>query len=213
VVDLCSGGGGPWLWLYRSVSVANGRAVTVCLTDKYPNVSAFDSAEEKARGQITFQNQSVDAADMPAELLGFRTLFTSFHHFAPDEAVAILQNAVDCGQGIGIFEAPSRRIVTILAMVLMLLGGFATAPLIRPFSISRLLWTYVIPVIPLVLLFDGLVSCLRAYSQKELAELVGQVKSGEYVWQIGEQPGGLAPITFLIGIPGVRGIKASQRVL
>jgi hypothetical protein len=210
VVDLCSGGGGPWLWLYRSVSVANGRAVTVCLTDKYPNIPAFDSAKENARGQITFHPQGVDAANLPAELLGFRTLFTSFHHFAPDEAVAILQNAVDSSQGIGIFEAPRRHPLTILSTVLILLGGFATAPFIRPFSISRLFWTYVIPVIPLVLLFDGVVSCLRAYSQNELAELAGQVKSGNYVWRIGEQRGGIAPITFLIGIPGALAIKASQ---
>jgi hypothetical protein len=210
VVDLCSGGGGPWMWLRRSVSVANGRPVMVYLTDKYPNISAFDSAEEKTGGQIAFYSQSVDASNLPAELWGFRTLFTSFHHFAPDEAVAILQNAVDSGQGIGIFEAPRRHPLTILATVLMLLGGFLTAPFIRPFSILRLFWTYVIPVIPLVLLFDGVVSCLRAYSQNELAELVRQVKSGNYMWQIGEQPGGLTPITFLIGTPRAVRVNAPQ---
>lgn len=201
VIDLCSGGGGPWPWLHRAVRVANGRAATICLTDKYPNIPAFDNAEKDTRGQIAFYPQSVDAANLPAELSGFRTIFTSFHHFPPGEAVAILQNAVDSGQGIGIFEAPRRHPLTILATVLMLLGGLVTAPFIRPFSASRLFWTYVLPVIPLVLFFDGVVSCLRAYSQKELADLVAQVRSGNYVWQIGEQSGGLAPVTFLIGTP------------
>jgi hypothetical protein len=210
VIDLCSGGGGPWLWLYRSVTGANGRPVTVCLTDKYPNISAFESAQKNARGQITFYVQNVDAANLPTELSGFRTMFTSFHHFGPDEAVAILQNAVDSNQGIGIFEAPRRHPLTILATVLMLLGGFVTAPFIRPFSVSRLFWTYIIPVIPLVLLFDGVVSCLRAYSQKELAELVAQVNSEDYEWQIGEQSGDLAPITFLIGTPRAEQMRASQ---
>ncbi|MDP9339217.1 MAG: hypothetical protein M3P45_10145 [Acidobacteriota bacterium] len=201
VVDLCSGGGGPWLWLYRYVGRTNGHAVTVCLTDKYPNISAFDSARKKAPGQILFYPQRVEAANLPADLSGFRTIFTSFHHFAPDEAVAILQNAVDSGQGIGVFEAPRRHPLTILSTALMLLAGFVVPPLMRPFSISRLLWTYVIPVIPLVLFFDGVVSCLRAYSQEELRQLVRQVKSENYVWQIGEQTGGFTPITFLIGIP------------
>jgi hypothetical protein len=210
VVDLCSGGGGPWPWLYRSLSVRQGGPVTVCLTDKYPNISAFTAAKENTAGQITFYPQRVEADRLPAELTGFRTIFTSFHHFAADDAVAILQNAVDSGQGIGIFEAPRRHPLTILSTVLMFLGGFVSAPFIRPFSFSRLFWTYVIPIIPLVLLFDGVVSCLRAYSQKELWELVHRVECNHYTWQIGEQAGGLAPITFLIGTPRAGQMNASQ---
>ncbi len=45
---------------------------------------------------------------VPRELKGFRTMFTSFHHFPPEEARAILQNAVDAGEGIGIFEITRR---------------------------------------------------------------------------------------------------------
>jgi hypothetical protein len=201
VVDLCSGGGGPWLWLYRLLRAECGRAVEVCLTDKFPNISAFESAQQKAHGQIVFYPESVDAASLPGELTGFRTIFTSFHHFTPNEAIAILQNAVDKSQGIGVFEAARRHPLTICSTVLMPLGGFATAPFTKPFRISRLFWTYVIPVIPFVLFFDGVVSCLRAYSEKELSHLVAQVRSDHYVWQIGEQFGGLAPITFLVGYP------------
>jgi hypothetical protein len=202
IVDLCSGGGGPWLWLYRLLGVGNGRGVEVCLTDKYPNVTAFENARQETDGQITFYRGFVDAASLPRELAGFRTIFTSFHHFTPDEAVAILQNAVDDGQGIGVFEAAKRDPLNILLTVLMPLAGFLTAPFARPVRISRLFWTYIIPVIPFVLLFDGVVSCLRAYSQKELSLLAAQVKAENYVWQIGEQSGGLAPVTFLIGHPG-----------
>jgi hypothetical protein len=202
IVDLCSGGGGPWLWLYRLLGVGNGRGVEVCLTDKYPNVTAFENARQETDGQITFYRGFVDAASLPRELAGFRTIFTSFHHFTPDEAVAILQNAVDDGQWIGVFEAAKRDPLNILLTVLMPLAGFLTAPFARPVRISRLFWTYIIPVIPFVLLFDGVVSCLRAYSQKELSLLAAQVKAENYVWQIGEQSGGLAPVTFLIGHPG-----------
>jgi hypothetical protein len=42
---------------------------------------------------------------------------------------------------------------------------------------------------------------MRAYSQKELSLLAAQVKAKNYVWQIGEQSGRLAPVTFLIGYP------------
>ena len=99
IVDLCSGGGGPWLWLYRLLRGRDGRSIEVCLTDKYPNVRAFENARQKTGGQITFCGGFVDAASLPRELSGFRTIFTSFHHFTPDEAVAILQNAAAEGQG------------------------------------------------------------------------------------------------------------------
>jgi hypothetical protein len=171
------------------------------LTDKYPNVTAFENTRQKTGGQITFYGGLVDAVSLPRELAGFRTIFTSFHHFTPNEAVAILQNAVDDAQGIGVFEAAKRDPLNILLTALMPLAGFLTAPFARPVRISRLFWTYIIPVIPFVLFFDGGVSCLRAYSQKELSLLAAQVRAANYVWQIGEQSGGLAPITFLIGYP------------
>jgi hypothetical protein len=201
VVDLCSGGGGPWLWLYKLLGEKSGGSMEVCLTDKYPNIPAFESAQQATCRRLTFFSQPVDAANLPPELCGFRTIFTSFHHFRPEEAVAILQNAVDNRQGIGVFEAARRHPLTILMTTLMPLGGFVGALFIRPFGLSRFFWSCVIPVIPFVLYFDGVVSCLRAYSQKELLKLVENVKSENYVWEVGEQSGGLAPVTYLVGYP------------
>jgi hypothetical protein len=76
-------------------------------------------------------------------------------------------------------------------------------PFRRPFRWLRLLWTYLIPVIPFVLLFDGLVSCLRAYSVGELRDMTSGLKSRGYRWEIGEKAGGWLPlrITYLIGRP------------
>lgn len=201
VVDLCSGGSGPWLWLYRLLGSRRGCPVEICLTDKYPNLPAFASARRETGGRITFYAACADAANLPAELSGFRTIFTSFHHFTADKAVAVLQNAVDDGQGIGVFEAARRHPLNIFLTVLMPLGGLLTAAFSKPFRFSRLFWTYILPVIPFVLFFDGVVSCLRAYSPKELARLVAQVKSENYAWRIGELAGGLTPVTFLVGYP------------
>lgn len=201
VVDLCSGGGGPWLWLHKLLRMHSGRAVEICLTDKFPNIEAFESARTETHGRVTGYAESADAAHLPGKLCGFRTMFSSFHHFKPADATAILQDAVDHRQGIGIFEAARRHPMTILSTVLMLVAGVATAPFMRPLRISRLFWTWIVPVIPLVLFFDGVVSCLRAYSQKELRVLVSQVRADNYEWEIGEQSGGPAPITYLIGRP------------
>ena len=37
-------------------------------------------------------------------------------------------------------------------------------PLIRPFTLSRILWTYLLPLVPLTCWWDGIVSQLRAYT-------------------------------------------------
>jgi hypothetical protein len=80
---------------------------------------------------------------------------------------------------------------------------FVTTPWIRPFRWSRLFWTYLIPIVPFVVWFDGVVSCLRTYRPRELWEIVGKLTGNEYVWQVGEHLGdkGKIPITYLIGCP------------
>jgi hypothetical protein len=203
IVDMCSGGGGPWLDLSRKLrcgGAGNYAGLRIWLTDKYPNLEAFRNISVSSfENQITYYPEPVDARDVPRALKGLRTMFTSFHHFSPEDARAILQNAVDAGESIGIFEATQRGPSTIGIIFVGILLLFLHTPRIRPFRWSRLLWTYLIPIIPLVLLFDGVVSCLRTYRPQELREIVDTLTSCQYQWEIGELTGGRAPVTYLIG--------------
>jgi hypothetical protein len=205
IVDMCSGGGGPWLDLSRKLKrseAGDSAGLQICLTDKYPNLEAFRSVSASSDHHITFYPEPVDAMKVPSALKGLRTMFTSFHHFPPEDARAILQNAVDAGEGIGIFEATKRAPSTIVLIFAGILLMFLHTPRIRPFRWSRLLWTYLIPVIPFVLLFDGVVSCLRTYRPQELREIVGKLTACQYQWEIGELATGKMPVTYLIGYPG-----------
>jgi hypothetical protein len=211
IVDMCSGGGGPWLELSRKLrcrtteNVAEDSAgIQIWLTDKYPNLKAFESVSESSDQHITYYPEPVDAMNVPHSLQGLRTMFTSFHHFPPEDARAILQNAVDAGESIGIFEATKRGPSTIGIIFVGILLLFLHTPRIRPFRWSRLLWTYLIPIIPLVLLFDGVVSCLRTYRPQELREIVDKLSCSQYRWEIGELAGRRAPVTYLIGCPKVQ---------
>ena len=203
IIDMCSGGGGPWLDLARQLrsrdAASHSAPLQVWLTDKYPNLNAFRSVSASSDHLITFYPEPVDAMKVPGALKGLRTMFTSFHHFPPDDARAILQNAVDAGESIGIFEATRRDPATVGLIFVGILLMFLHTPRIRPFRWSRLLWTYLIPVIPLVLLFDGVVSCMRTYRPQELREMVGKLTSCQYRWEIGELATGKMPVTYLIG--------------
>jgi hypothetical protein len=207
IVDMCSGGGGPWIYFSRKLQRAAHPAFHVLLTDKFPNPAPFQHFTADSAHFIAFHPSPVDALRVPPEMTGCRTMFTSFHHFKPEDARAILQNAVDAGQGIGIFEITRRAPSTIGLMFVWAFLAFMFTPMIRPFRWSRLFWTYVFPIIPLVLLFDGVISCLRTYRPNELSEIVAKLKASGYTWELGEQVAsapGKVPITFLIGLPQTR---------
>ena len=188
IVDMCSGGGGPWLSLAREFESREARAdptsLHIWLTDKYPNHRAFRNPCSASGNCITFYPHSVDATQVPPELKGTRTMFTSFHHFSPERARAILQNAVDAREGIAIFESTRRAPATIALMAAWVFMLFVCSPWMRPFRWSRLLWMYLIPILPVVLLFDGVVSCLRTYRPEELRQLVKGLNPNDYEWKM-----------------------------
>jgi hypothetical protein len=202
VLDLCSGAGGPWPWLVDAIEREERQQIQVQLSDKYPNTSALERAKTNS-ANLRYHSDPVDATRVPRELPGFRTLFTSFHHFPAPQAREILRDAVASGRGIGVFEIPGRRPLTLLLLPLVLIADILLVPFLSPFSLKRLVWRWLIPIIPLVLLFDGIVSCLRAYSPGELRGLVANLSAAEYTWKIGCQKGSLLslPITYLIGYP------------
>ena len=202
VLDLCSGAGGPWLWLHP-VLAERGVKVSVHLTDKYPNVDAIGQSSRLTDQAVRYHPQSVDATRVPDELAGFRTMFSAFHHFRPEQARTVLADAVRKREGIAVFEGTQRSVLAMLLMLLVPLMVLLMTPFIRPFRWSRLFWTYLIPVVPLVSLFDGWVSCMRTYSVNELRELTEALDSPNYHWETGavKSRSGPIPISYLIGVP------------
>jgi hypothetical protein len=201
IIDLCSGGGGPWADLLPALR-AEGVDVSLCLTDRYPNTPAFERLAGGMSG-VRYEPQPVSATDVPPHLAGFRTVFTAFHHFPPAEARAILAAAVRDRRGIAVAEATSRTPAALAMMVLVPLAVWVLTPAIRPFRWSRLFWTYLVPVVPLAVTFDGVVSCLRIYTPEEMLTLAREAGGESYDWQAGvEYPGGSpVPIPYLIGFP------------
>ena len=210
VVDLCSGAAGPWRWLLPALA-EQGLDLSVCLTDRYPNLRSLPNTP-KGNPKIHYHPQPVEATQVPPELGGFRTVFTAFHHFRPEQARAILVDAVNSRQGIAVLEASQRRLLALLLLLPLPLAIWLLTPFIQPFRWSRLFWTYVIPLVPLVTLFDGLVSCLRTYNVEELRELIRSVPAENYHWDVGTLRGKGNPIeiTYLIGVPTSDGMPQKR---
>ena len=201
IVDLCSGAGRPLLSLVPALRRFGLGDLQITLTDKYPNLEARKSIGHT--GVVTYLEISIDATDVPSDLKGFRTLFTSFHHFRPDAAHAVLADAVNKNEGIGIFEYTERKwLIWTLPTLLIPLFVWLCTPFIRPIRWRRLVWTYLIPVVPIIAMWDGFVSNLRTYSVEELRDLVRQTGGQGYEWKIGRVRSlGLSRVTYAIGRP------------
>jgi hypothetical protein len=202
VLDLCSGGGGPWMT--RVGELARSGPVDVELSDLYPNIAAFEALKARSGGRLGYRREPVDVTDVPAALDGVRTLFNAFHHFPPDVATAILADAVRKRRAVVILEGINHRGAGLLFMPLQLPAILLLTPFVRPFRWSRLALTYLVPLIPFLVLFDGTMSMLRLYLEDELRELVARVPGAEtFDWDIGVsgmKPGGLG-LLHLVGVP------------
>ena len=201
IMDLCSGSGGPWRKL---IPLLTNHVKQITLTDLHPNVSTFGYLQDKTHDLISFEEIPVNASQVPERLKGFRTIFAAFHHFERDTAKAVLQDAVNQQQGIAIFELTERHplamfFVSVSAALFALVGVL----FIRPFRWQYALFTYLIPIIPIVLTIDGLISCMRTYSPRQLEELIAELDAPGYTWQVGRYQGWTSPlpVIYLIGHP------------
>lgn len=198
IIDLGSGGGGGLIWLNEQL-LENHPDLKITLTDFYPNLPAFEHTKKQAEN-FDFVKTPVDARDVPAELDGLRTQFLSFHHFKPKDAKRILQNAVDSGSSIAIFEAQERSFLSLFAMMFSPITAFLITPFIRPFKLGRLVFTYLIPIVPFFVWWDGMVSSLRTYSVEEMNALVAELNKAEsYDWDIARVKSGPGVILYLLG--------------
>lgn len=198
IIDLGSGGGGGLYWLNSELK-KDIPDLKIILTDYYPNISAFKFAKQQS-DNFDYIESPIDARNVPSDLNGLRTQFLSLHHFKPKDAKQILQNAINSKRNIAVFEAQERSFPSILAMLFSPLSVLFTTPFIKPFKIGRLIFTYLIPIIPIVVLWDGIVSCLRTYSVKEMNALVKDLRAYDtYTWEINKVKSGPGVVLYLLG--------------
>ncbi len=204
VVDLCSGGGGA-IEKVTGDLLRNNSKLSVLLTDKFPNVNAFALISERNEGRIGYTASAVDAKDVPAELPGVRTMFSAIHHFKPHDVRGILKDAVDKKVPIAIFDGGDKHIFTLLGILIVQPIMFVLfTPFFRPFKISRLLFTYLLPLIPLMTIWDGMVSVLRLYQPHQLKKIADELDAKDYIWESGKKRNGIGmQVTYLVGYPAI----------
>ena len=223
MVDFCAGAGGPTPSIER---ILNGRAgadaaapTQFVLTDLHPHISDWAVAAA-ASPNVRYAAQPVDASaadprailqeafgsagpsgagTVAADARVCRLFSLAFHHFDDPLARDILKNTVETSDGFGIFELQDRSFGAFVTTLIFGLGIMLTAPYYAWVwrSPMTLVFTYLIPILPFVLVFDGWMSMLRTRTPDEVEALLRtcgaadtdawELRSGEvrHLWPCG----------------------------
>lgn len=186
ILDLCSGSGGPMPVI---AALLGARGVVIHLSDLYPQVPLWTKLADK-NPFLRYIARSVDAAKVPREVAPpgtVRTFMGSFHHMDVAVAKSIIQDTVDSQNGIIVCEGTERSLLAVTLLGLGCLVLPVVFVLWVGLSWQRLLFTFLVPILPLLLCFDGVVSCIRTYSSKELMDVVHACSGSErYSWRYEE---------------------------
>lgn len=213
IVDLGSGGGGsmPELiaWLRARPETRDAELV---MTDKFPNLDAVARFNDPETPHVRYARESVDASTLSTAPPGLKTMVNCFHHMRPPQARAILASAHRDRQSILIYEIADNRIPFALwllflpiGLVLVFLTALFLTPFVRPLTARQLVFTYVLPIVPLGYAWDGQASYPRIYTFEDLDELLVGL-DGDYVWEKGYAmtDGGKRKGIYLLGVPSGR---------
>jgi hypothetical protein len=203
LVDLCSGGG---LYNRRILERLTGRygcrITRFTLTDIAPN-RQWKKIAELTGNRISGHPAPLSAAEAIETLPGVHLMFSALHHFSPEELREMLDAGARNNRTLAFFDYSQRSAAELIPLLLSPLLVLLTSPLVYPFSWRRLLFTYLIPVLPLLLLVDGALSRWRSYTLPELEAVVRETGRPGYRVTVGVIPrwGGIAKIHWLIAIP------------
>jgi hypothetical protein len=204
IVDLCSGSGGPMIEVFKALRAGKGETnVKLILTDLYPDLEMASKINNLGVSNLTYKTSLVNASHLNMELMGVRTMVGCFHHMKPDTARQILENAKKSKTPICIYEISDNAFPTFLWWVtipIIFLMALVITPFVRPLTWKQLLFTYIIPIIPVIFAWDGAVSNVRTYTLEDMDILLQGLEGPDYKWEKGKI-GKKANKLYLLGFP------------
>jgi hypothetical protein len=206
IIDLCSGSGGPMLEVVDKLKDDYKLPDTsIMMTDLYPNKKLAQQLNSDGKAYTQYNTQPVDATQLSEEQKGLRTMICSFHHMKPDIAKAILRDAKEAHQPICIYEISDNSMPPAwlwwIGLPFNFIFALFVSAAVRPMNWQQIIFTYLIPVIPLCFAWDGAVSNIRTYTLSDMDQLLEGLHAENYTWEKGTIKGKGGNKLYLKGIP------------
>ena len=211
IVDLGSGSGGVMPEVMESLrNDQNLKNIQMVLTDLYPNQEMYKKYNINRNDQISYLETSVDATNIANAPEGLKTMINSFHHMPPKKARAILESAQRTNQPLLIYEMGVNSIPLLIwwlllpiSLIIIIIMVLFMTPFVKPLTWRQIVFTYLIPIIPVCYAWDGQASLPRMYTLKDLDVLLEGLGSDNYTWEKGyaKKKNGKKQGTYLLGLP------------
>ncbi|WP_422857812.1 hypothetical protein ACOKFD_10045 [Flagellimonas sp. S174] len=192
IVDLGSGSGGPMIETMQKIDEeSQDSQITLLLTDLYPNAKAIADIETLKLPNVSYHPESLNALKLDNAPKGLKTMVASFHHMKPSVAKQILDKAEDSGEPLLIYEIAKNNVPILIwwillpiSLIILVIMSLFMTPFVKPLRANQFVFTYLIPLIPIIYAWDGQASLMRTYTFKDVEELLGERKKEKYVWEI-----------------------------
>lgn len=173
-------------------------ADNIVVIDK-PSGAGFEALDPLLDAKI--ERTYVDPHHFSSALNGLYISVNSFHQFRPEEAKAILSEIALRRQPVVVVEGNNDSLWQVFGMtVIVPLTVLLTASFVKPFRWSRIFFTYLIPILPIVIFIDGFLALFKLYAPADLDELTSSIAVTDYVWRSGKMDNGRGgKIIYLIG--------------
>lgn len=147
---------------------STGLSLVVC--DLHPDLNLYDQLERQSPGRVVALRHPVDFSLpqkwAPKTLL---VLSATLHHIPTEERPAVLAALAQSADAVLVFEPLRRTILSALFCLLSVIPALLT-PLFqvnRPGWSRRIVWCWLVPVGPLLFVWDGLLSCWRQWTAED----------------------------------------------
>lgn len=190
--DTCSGSGMPAVFIHGQLI----KKIPMLLTDKYP------PAVFKNNPSVTYVNHAVDINELQPVKGTIYTMFNAFHHFSAEEQNELIKRLSGNRTAFLFAEILEPGIFTAIKIfftgtILQLL----TAPFVKPFSLARLIFTYIIPVNLFTVTYDGIISVIKSKTVKQYQEQLNYIASSSFVITVHQLKNPKGNVVYIKGEP------------
>lgn len=198
VLDHCSGAGGPALGLLADWP-ANLK-IRYYLSDLYPQWENFERIQSRYPELVSYLREPVDATDFGSlkrqwsrqfpdrPLPRIRTIHGAYHQFPPKAATAVLRDAYRHRHALLITEPFDRASwASFMALTRHYLGAMLAGLRGAERDRWRRLLLTLVPVVPVIGGWDGLISFLRVHGREDFEryrETLGRLEDYELTYRV-----------------------------
>lgn len=183
IMDPCAGSGHVNYLLEKELHNENEIKFILSdfMTERAPMFSKQINEQENPR--LKYIERSIDVLNMKEDELKIPKMFiNSFHHFDKEQVGKILKTHSVSGTNILVLEYCRKSFLNFVSIFLGPIIGMLLFPFIvkKQDFILSFIFVFLIPIVPLMLLWDGIVSSLRTYSVEDLKKILNEIGVENY---------------------------------